>query len=228
MFNLLHRLSILAVLLPALSAPIVAQDEDGPAKLEITTEDPAKLADGAYAKFTVKAALNKGDKIDWEVSPKPLRADRMGNVLIVDGTKGVTYTLKVHVIGPAKNGIRWEKGVVEYTFGGKVIPPPDKEPDPKNPLPVKYYFAVIRPDGAASPAFTKVMQDPAWIQLKLWGHTVKDFTATDARERLKIDTGTTPLPAVATLVVKDNQSFLARPAIPLPAGDAILKLPELK
>lgn len=224
-------------LLVPLCGMIGAQDEDGPGPLEIKVEDPAALKKGSFAEFTVKEGLITGDKIGWEVTPEPLRAKRYGSVLVVDGAEGVTYTVKVEIINFKK--ATWKKGAVTYTFGGKtVIPPPkekepdEKEPDPKKPdEPVVYYFAVVRPDGAASPAFTKTMQDPAWAQLRLKDHTVKDFTATDARDRLKIDTGAVPLPAVVTLVVaRDGKSsFLARPAVPLPTtGADILKLAELK
>lgn len=108
-------------------------DPDGPGKLEITVEDPAKLPKGAYAEFTVKTAIKSGDKVDWEVQPAPLRAKRYGTVFVVDGIEGTTYTLKVQVINlNGGKSARWDKGTVQYTFGGKK---PDDPIDPVDPTP---------------------------------------------------------------------------------------------
>lgn len=110
-------------------------------------------------------------------------------------------------------------------------PPPDKPPPDPQPVPVKplYYFLIVRPDGPASPEFTKVMSDPAWAELQKAGHSVKDKTLTDAGKLgLTLPVGQ-PLPTVVTLVVSADgtKSKVVRGPINLPTtSDGIRRLPE--
>lgn len=110
-----------------------------------------------------------------------------------------------------------------------VIPPIDPPIDPPPPTPTALYFAVVRPDGPASPTFTRIMSDPSWNALREAGHMVKDFTPSDiARLKLNIPIPTT-LPAVVTLRNEPSGSKILRGAIALPTtSDGILKLPVLQ
>ena len=121
----------------------------------------------------------------------------------------------------------------------KVIVPPGVEvvvehtapTDPPPPAGTKgpYYFQVVRQNGPAQPAFTKVMQDPAWGELRKAGHKVKDYTLDEyAGIGWKLPNGT-QLPAVVTVKTDFKTSAVVVPAKPLPAAGAdILKLAEAK
>lgn len=107
-------------------------------------------------------------------------------------------------------------------------PPPVVDP-PVPPKPTVYYFLVVRPDGPASPAFTKTMSLPAWTELRKAGHSAKDKTLTEAVALgVKLPDGTT-LPVVVTLQESADKksSKIVRPAVALPTTDeAILDLPK--
>lgn len=217
-----------AVAALALAASLgVAQDELP--TLEIKADDPAKLTDGSFAVFTVKADLNKGDKVYWSVYPDPIRRAGVGNSLFVSGVKGTEYRIEVRVVNLTPNTLRYDEGVSRFTFGGKVVtPPPVITPPPAN---AKYYFAVVWPNGArTTPEYKTLMADPGWAQLKSLGHTSKAFTAAEAAT-FGIDPGTTPLPAVVTLLpsADGKTSLVARPPIPAPSNTVgIVKLAEFK
>lgn len=120
---------------------------------------------------------------------------------------------------------------VKIGKGGTIPPPKKKEPDPKDPVEpaTTYYFLVVRPDGPASPAFTKAMNLPEWNTLRAAGHKVKDRTATEAGPILGTVPPASELPAVVTLVVSADgkSSTIVRPAVALPTvGSAVLDLPK--
>lgn len=108
-------------------------------------------------------------------------------------------------------------------------PPPVVDPPVTPPKPAVYYFLVVRPDGPASPAFTKTMGLPAWTELRKAGHGVKDKTLTEAAALgVKLADGTT-LPVVVTLqeAADKKTSKIVRPAVALPTtDDAIADLPK--
>jgi hypothetical protein len=114
------------------------------------------------------------------------------------------------------------------TVAGTSTPEPPKDPDAKPPVPVptgSLYFMVIRIDGPADPAFTKIMSDSAWATLRAKGHQVKDFDAKGAaRLGLSIPAGTR-LPAVYVLRPVGQTSEVVRGPLPLPTtGAGILGL----
>jgi hypothetical protein len=206
------------------------------APLVIKSEDPAKLPEGAFAKFIASARMEKGDKVYWSVYPDPVRRDPpeggSDGILRLDGVKGVEYRIEARVINLTTGNTRYDEGVVRFTFGGKPAPPPVTPPpvDPVPPAGTKYYFAVVRPDGTPSPEFTKYMANPGWAKLKEMGHQVKAFPLTDAKSK-NLDPGSTPLPAVLKLAPTDDGkgSIILGPAVPGPATEAgILKLVEVK
>lgn len=115
---------------------------------------------------------------------------------------------------------------VTVVVGGEVQPPPKKPDDPTKPPPTTgYYFMLIRSDGAADPAFTKIARNPAWAELVKAGHLVKDFGLSDAiRLGAKLPDGT-PLPCVVTLRDDGTASRIVRGPVPLPTtSEAILEL----
>lgn len=109
--------------------------------------------------------------------------------------------------------------------------PPPSPPKPKDPPAAPggaLYFLVVRADGPASPAFTRVMGFPEWDTLRAAGHSVKDRTATEAAA-LGVVVPAGQLPAVVTLAVSADgkSSTIVRPAVPLPTtGPGVLDLPK--
>lgn len=117
---------------------------------------------------------------------------------------------------------------VTIVVGGEVKPPPKKPDDPKQPPPTTgYYFMLIRSDGAADPSFTRIVRDPAWVELAKAGHRVKDFGLTDAiRLGARLPDGTS-LPCVVTLYDDGKTSRIVRGPVSLPSdSQAILDLPK--
>ena len=115
--------------------------------------------------------------------------------------------------------------------GGAVVPviPPIVDPPVKPPADAAYYFLIVRPDGPADPAFTKVMGLPGWAELKKKGHQYKPKTAAEAKLDLNFDATGLTLPAVVTLSIADGKSKIVGDPVPLPTTDAgILKLLEGK
>lgn len=145
------------------------------------------------------------------------------------------YTVTLLVVSLTKDGeVDLKEASVLVTIGGKGPRPPPKDPPPKDPpvtppIAAKLYFLIVRPDGPASPEFTKVMSDPAWATLQGKGHQVKDRTVTDANRivGLVLPPGTV-LPTVVTLDVSaGTESRVVAGPVPLPTTSAeILKLPE--
>lgn len=102
--------------------------------------------------------------------------------------------------------------------------PPGTTPPGTTPADT-YYFLLVRPDGPATSAFTKIRSDPAWKELQKAGHRVGDMGVTDAAQL-----GIQPpdiLPCVITLLESGKKSKIVRPAIALPSTpQAILDLPK--
>lgn len=122
--------------------------------------------------------------------------------------------------------------LVVGTPPAKPVPTPtptDPNP-PVTPVPTGgLYFLVVRPDGPASPEFTKTMGLPAWEELRKAGHLFKDKTLAEAvKLGISIPDGT-HLPAVVTLreSADGKTSKIVRGPIPLPTTTAgILDLPK--
>ena len=110
---------------------------------------------------------------------------------------------------------------------GSGIPAPKDPPVDPPVTPVSFYFALIRPDGPVAPSFERAMRLPGWGQLQNQGHTVKDFTLTEATTRgIKLPAGQF-LPVVVTLTTDGKSSKIVRGPVPLPLTDSdIMKLPE--
>lgn len=215
------RVPVLALLLAA-SVTLAA-----PPKLDLPAEvRPA----GDYARFTpetdaasvVYVGLSGVDAFPSEELRDPRRF-----LLPVRGLPAGRYRFAAVAAGKTGEQVRADFAVVVGP-GTPTDPPTDPPVDPPVPPPAVFYFAVVRPDGPADPAFTAVMADPGWAVLRAAGHSVKDFTLTDARTRLKMTVPAgTPLPAVVTLRVAGGRSVEVRQAVPLPTTtDGIRRLPE--
>jgi hypothetical protein len=130
-------------------------------------------------------------------------------------------------VASSATGEQVEKLFTVVIPDGVVVPPPKKPPvvDPPAPPPAGLFFMIVREDGGASPAFTKIMENPAWETIRAKGHVFKDYPLKEARDRFNatIPPGG-PLPMVITLRVDGKVSRVVRPAIPLSADP--LKLLE--
>lgn len=186
---------------------------------------------GDYATFTPK-----GDAVSVvyvglsgaDPFPANLLRDPTTFVFPTRGLKDGEY--RFAAVGSSKSG---EQTRVDFvvTVGRKAMPkdptPPPTDPQPQ---PGSLFFVVIRPDGAASAEFTRVMSDNAWNALRMAGSTVKDYGYKEACGQLGLclPAGTT-LPVVVTLRVSPDgkTSRVVRPAIPLPTTTAgIANLPQ--
>lgn len=120
--------------------------------------------------------------------------------------------------------------VITVTRDGVAPPPKPPAPpvDPPVPVPVAYYFLIVRVDGPASPAFTAAMSLPEWSGLARAGHNYKDKTLTDAVAiGVRIPAGTT-LPAVVILRPRPDGKSDQLGIVPFPTtGDGITALPGL-
>ncbi len=189
---------------------------------------PPKVEGGSFA---VIAAVTDGKAVEYVPLDKgleffPATLLRDPKVAVVFGPKGAYRVLAYtgNADGPSK------PVYTTVVLGGATVPiDPPKDP-PKDP-PVtggKLYFVVVRANGPATPAFTKVMSDPAWGEIRAKGHLVKDFT-TDEAAKLNLPVPTVSVPHVVTLRMSEDgsSSVVARPAVFLPTtGADILKLME--
>jgi hypothetical protein len=106
---------------------------------------------------------------------------------------------------------------------------PGKPADPKPPVPpAGLFFAVVRPDGPASEAFVEAMGNPGWKKLEAQGHRFKEYTLTEAKDKLNLGVPAgTALPCVVTLRPDKVRSEVVGDPRPLPRTEAdVLKLPE--
>lgn len=206
---------------PLLSGEVPVQ----PVNLKITGTD--KVDPYKLVRLTVEG-VPSGYTILWDVYP-------------IDGVDSATQKLKsvyefVAPPGVYKARVRAFKGedVLEawypLTIGGTIVPPPKKPTDPVDPPPTtgKYFFVVVRPDGPASPEFTKAMSLPEWTTLRTAGHKYKDKTISAAKADLDLEIPAgTVMPTVITLSVENGKSVIVRGPTPLPAdGPGVLKLTE--
>jgi hypothetical protein len=154
--------------------------------------------------------------IVWGVDPGTVTVRAMG---VVDG-KAKTVAKKTLVVG--NQGPR----------PPPVDPPVNPPVDPPVTPPTKgLYFMLIRADGPTAPDFEKTMRLSAWDEIRKAGHTVKDFTLSDAnRLGANLPAGTT-LPCVLPLAVSPDgkESKIIPPPLAFPRDDAgIRKLLEVK
>lgn len=114
--------------------------------------------------------------------------------------------------------------------GGGGTPPVDPPTQPPTiPRPATaYFFMAVRADGPAQPGFTRIMQDPAWGELRKRGHQVKDKTVTELNAWGYKLPATVALPAILTFVVEGDRSREVHGPLLLPTTSAgILALPEI-
>lgn len=210
----------------ALAAVFVGVAPAAPPSLEL----PAEVVPvNGYARLTPKTDAVSIVYVALDGAfPFPSEELKNPRAFVLPAAGLATGRYRFVAVAAGKGGEQSQGEFVVVVGGGGKLP----DPKPKDPVTppgkAKYYFVVVRPDGPASPAFTKIMADSAWAQLRIWDHTVKDKTQTEAK-LLNINVPTAQLPAVVTLLVSEDgkSSTVVRPAVSLPtAGVDILKLPE--
>lgn len=214
------------VLLTALSAFAEPPKVTLPAKVE--GQSFAVLSAETDGKAVEYVPLDKG----LEFFPAQLLRD--SKVAVVFGPKGSYRVLAYsgNADGPSK------PAYTTVVLGGAAPPapgpgpnPPPTDPPVTPPAPApgaKLYFLVVRPDGPASPAYTRTMQLPAWLVLRASGHMVKDFTVSEAA-KFNLPAPGVAAPYVVTLRLSadGSASTVARDAVPLPStSEGILELPK--
>lgn len=205
-----------------------------PPKLDIPTEIRAS---GQYVDFdpvTDAVSVEYVGLSGVDPVPSGRLADKKAFLLDTRGLAAARYEFVAVAAGQGGDQVKRRFAVV---VGDVLLPPiPVKPPvQPPPPMPVNpppadpaagYYFLIVRPDGPASAAFTRVMADLAWAKLTADGHTFKDKTATEAAA-LGVVVPADKLPAVVTLSVQGGKSTIVRPAVALPTTSAgILELPK--
>lgn len=189
-------------------------------------ETPVPANSFAVAKYK----LEKGDEVIWEVTPKPSKVkeykDGEYSYVVFSGPTD-KYTILAFIVNFDKKKFE-RKRYENLGVLGCVTPPKPKDPpttDPPTPPTGKYYFLIIRPDGPASPEFTKVMLMPEWQELRTSGHQVGARTLTEVRN-MNLNLDGAVLPVVVTLRVDNNKTTQLKMS-PLPTtSEGISKLPE--
>jgi hypothetical protein len=182
--------------------------------------------------FDVKAPTG-GGLYFWSF-PSGVSAVDLGETLKVTAAPKGDLTIGVKIVSADWEAKKFltKFGSLSFSVGTEPVPPPPPPKDKEPPTqPSSLYFLIVRPDGPASPAFSKIMADPAWAELTKAGHQFKDKTQTEALAlRFVLPPGTT-LPVVATLRVSADgkTSELVAGPIPLPTtSEGILSLGGLK
>lgn len=162
--------------------------------------------------------------------PIPFRQFGGSKTAFVFPTRGLPNNSRYRFAGVASNDKgehkRQDFSVVIGT--PPVTPPPGKDPPPVVPPPsTSLYFLIVRPNGPATAAFTKVMQFPEWQELKKAGHMYKDKTQAEATLLGANLTGVT-LPVVIVLRLRADgmtNEQIGKASLPLD-GQGVLELPK--
>lgn len=221
----LTRVSLLALAVCAAAAVAF----DPPQVVEVPRPAPAKWQEfRAEPGRTIRLSLKDGESASWvlaEEGTSSTLSPQDTPTAFVDfvGPKG-RHCLIAHV--PGKPAAR-----IVVVVGDGTSPPVDPPPpgmDPPPPGQSTLYFVIVRLDGPASPAFTKVMSMPEWEQLRKDGHKIKDYEHSEA-VRNRYVKGDLILPCVVTLRVSadGNSAAIVRGPVELPTTSAgILDLPK--
>lgn len=214
----------LAALLFALAAVASA----APPTLDIP---PEVRPSGQYVQFVPKTDAVAVEYVGLDgVEPFPAAFLKDGRAFVLDAT-GLQKNKAYRFVAVAAGKTGEQSRATFVVVNGKVpttppvLDPPPSQPDPPAPDGA-LYFLIVRPDGPASPAFTRTMGLPEWGQLRAAGHGVKDVSATQAAG-LGAVIPADQLPAVLTLREDGAVSRVVRPAVPLPTtGAGVLDLPK--
>lgn len=199
----------------------------------VTLPAEIKGAPGTWIIVTPDAV--DGGAVKWRIDPllQEVRLDRLFPGMEPKGkvVTGPAGTYKVEAWN-AKGDVASDIATVLIKIGdvAPIVPPPPK--DPKEPLPPpvtsSLYFLIVRPDGPASPAFSKIMADAAWSDVTKAGHVFKDKTQSAASVVLGVTLPAgTVLPVVVPLqVAADGKSSTqVGDPVPLPTtSEGIRKL----
>ena len=225
------RYTLAALVLTAAVATAADPAPKPPGVLAIA--GPEKVARDKLVRLKADGADPKAGLV-WRVYPrgKADRADTASDRDFQFVAPPGRYEVELLAVTVDKDGrVRVDESTHTVTIGGDsggTDPPKKDDPTdpPTEPVGGQLYFMVVRPDGPASPAFTRAMADPNWRALREAGHEVKDFTVSDARTWFDPAGHTLPVVVTLRLSADGTKSSVVRGAVPLPAGDAILKLPE--
>ena len=226
----MKRVSIIFVLLLAVSlAAIGQQNNDSQTKLVVPAEPPSivEIPRPPRAKWQefktdvgkiISLSTRDGELARWELVDDDY-ADLVGS-----STRNSDKSISVSFTASRVGNYR----ILAYTqdkptarilviVGNPPTGPPGVDPPPVDP-PVGqgvYYFILVRPDGPATPEFTKIVSYPAWEELKKAGHLVKDYSKTDAVTKGFIKNDAT-VPCVVVIKVVDGKTIFVNPFVPLP------------
>lgn len=191
---------------------------------------PAEIK-GLPGSFISVPAKTDGKTVRWVVLDNglqlfPVELLRDSKTAVVTGPTG-TYRVLAYT---SIKDVPSEPAICVVTIGTPNQPPPQSPPPPPQAPPelTNYYFLIVRDDGPASPAFSKIMADPAWADVVKAGHSYKDKTRTDAEKILRIPVPPIlSLPQVFRLRVKGGVSTIVGDPFPLPTtSEGIRKLLE--
>jgi hypothetical protein len=190
---------------------------------------PEVRPSGQYVQFVPKTDAVGVEYVGLDgVEPFPSAFLKDSRAFVLDATalqRDKAY--RFVAVGASKTGEQSRAAFV--VVGGKApTTPPIVNPPPKDPPPTPaagLYLLVVRPDGPAAPAFTRLMGNPAWDELRKAGHWVKDMPLAEAASKGFVP-GFVPGVMVLELPAGASRSVLRRTA-PLPTTAAdILDLPK--
>lgn len=126
-------------------------------------------SDGADTKYFTDGDLDLFR--EYDADPKVIR-------LRVIGYAAGKYTLRAIT---CRDNRLSDPAVCTVVIGKPADPPPVIDPpkDPPAQPEVRYYFAVVRPDGPVQPAVADSLRLAAWDEVKKAGHTVKDIPVSE-------------------------------------------------
>lgn len=213
------RTAIVCLLLTAcicVAAP--PKPEADVVKAEIGKDTQVFIRSTGGAKFTAAPGFGK-DECLWFAGERT----EDGQVFLV---RPYYEDRKFRVLLWSEGDKRNEYSTLEIDPTPGTTAPPPKKKDPVTPVPTgKYYFLIVRPDGPADPAFTRIMANEGWKTLVANGHTYKDKTVTEAK-RLGIPVETLTSPTVYILDTSSGKSVLVGGPVSLPATTfGIIALP---
>lgn len=228
MLPILVSLALFAADPPVAPAPVA------PAPAAFAIGGNAKVLEHKIVRLAA-VGVPPGAALIWDVSDEakidPVES-KDGSTYLFAAPPGV-YAVKLRALTFGDNRATLTARLTVTIGKGLAAPPvkpPDKPPVVKPPAPIvskDLYFAVVRADGPASPAFTAAMGLAEWDELRKAGHSVKDFDFVRATTLLGptgLPAGTT-LPCVVTLRTAPEGSTLLRGPVPLPTtGAAVLDL----
>lgn len=170
---------------------LLAASLAGAAPPELTIPPDLKPVNG-YVRFTptttAKSVLYVALDDAYPFPSEELKDSRRF-VLPVQGLKNGTYRFV------AVGSLNDEQTATPFSITvGKPVTPPPVDPD-KPPPASKTHFMLVRPGGVGiTPEFERVMNLPAWADIKKAGHTYADYPITSLPAKTQAKFAGQPLP----------------------------------